>query len=77
MTHADGWMAEEERLVQQRVTFSVAYGGRLITIENVPARVDPETGEQFFSPDTVDRLQAIIWSGRPPDPVTGIFEFAV
>lgn len=28
-------------------------------IENVPARVNPETGEQFFSPLAVEQLQQI------------------
>ena len=30
--------------------------GKFVIIENVPARVCEETGEQFFSPDTVQRL---------------------
>jgi hypothetical protein len=29
-------------------------------IENVPAWVDEKTGEQFFSPSTVERLQRIV-----------------
>jgi hypothetical protein len=47
-------------------------------IENVPARVDLETGEQFFSPQTVERLQYIIWEDRQPVRViqTPVFEFA-
>lgn len=51
------------------MTFSVEYGGRTIVVEDVPARVDSETGEQFFSPETADKLQAIVWSGRLPDRV--------
>lgn len=68
----------EERLVNRLVTYSIEYGGRIVIIENVPARVDPETGEQFFSPETVERLQAIVWSGRQPDRVaeTPVFQFA-
>lgn len=30
---------------------------KLHIIENVTARVDEETGEQFFAPSTVERLQ--------------------
>ncbi len=65
-------------LLDQRVTYSVEYRGRVIIIENVPARVDPETGEQFFSPETVERVQEIVWSGREPDRVveTPVFQFA-
>jgi YgiT-type zinc finger domain-containing protein len=60
------------------VTYTIEFSGRVIVIENVPARVDPETGEQFFSPATVERLQAIVWSDRQPDRVmeTPVFEFA-
>lgn len=54
----------EARLVNRLVTYSIEYEGRVVTIENVPARVDPETGEQFFSPATVEQLQAIVWSNR-------------
>lgn len=68
----------EDRLVERFVTYSIEHGGRLIIIENVPARVDPETGEQFFSPQTVEQLQAIVWSDRKPDRVapTPVFQFA-
>jgi YgiT-type zinc finger domain-containing protein len=68
----------EDRLVNRLVTYSIEYGGRMVVIENVPARVDPETGEQFFSPETVERLQAIVWSGRQPDRTveTPVFQFA-
>jgi YgiT-type zinc finger domain-containing protein len=68
----------EDRRVDQFVTYSIKYGGRFIIVENVPARVDPETGEQFFSPDTVERLQAIVWSDRQPDRMaeTPVFQFA-
>jgi YgiT-type zinc finger domain-containing protein len=67
-----------DRLVQSLVTYSVEHGGRIVIIENVPARVDPETGEQFFSPETVEKIQAIVWSDRQPDRVaqTPVFQFA-
>jgi YgiT-type zinc finger domain-containing protein len=68
----------EDHLEERLVTFSVEYHGRLVIIENVPARIDPETGERFFSPDTVERLQAIVWSGRESDHIaqTPVFQFA-
>jgi hypothetical protein len=48
-------------------------------IENVPVRISPETGEQFFSPETVERLQAFIFQNKKPKKVlqTPVFEFAV
>lgn len=59
----------EDRLVPSLVTYSAKYEGRTIIIENVPARVDLETGERFYSPETVERIQAIVWNGGQPDRV--------
>lgn len=39
----------------------------MYVIENVPARVNEETGEQFFSPSTVEHLQQIILTRQSPD----------
>lgn len=68
----------EDRLVQPLVTYSVEYRGRIVVVENVPARVDPEAGERFYSPETVEQIQAIVWSGRQPDRMaqTPVFQFA-
>lgn len=55
-----------ENLVEQAVTYTLEVNGRLFVIENVPARVDTETGEQFFAPETVDRLREIIKGGEKP-----------
>ena len=68
----------EETFVEQRVTYALEVNGKFIIIENVPARVCLETGEQFFTPETVERLQQTIWEERKPDRVieTPVFEFA-
>ncbi|PYQ55550.1 MAG: hypothetical protein DMF53_27865 [Acidobacteria bacterium] len=52
--------------------------GRLFVVENVPARVDLETGEQFFSPETVERLQEIIRGQEKPIRFleTPVFDYA-
>lgn len=52
--------------------------GRFIIVENVPARVCVETGEQFFSPETVERLQRMIWEEEKPKKFieTPVYEFA-
>ncbi len=57
---------KEENLVEQAVTYTLEMNGRLFVIENVPARVDTDTGEQFFAPETVDRLREIIKGGEKP-----------
>ena len=54
----------EERLVAKRVTYTLEYDGRVYIVENVPARVDDETGEQYFSPATLERLHDMI-HGKP------------
>jgi len=56
----------KERLVERKVTYTLDMNGQLIVIENVPARVNVETGEQLFSPDTVERLQKMVWQQSKP-----------
>jgi hypothetical protein len=43
----------------------------------VPARVNLETGEQLFSPETIEKLQEIIWEQREParQIVTPVYQF--
>ena len=55
-----------ETLVEQKVTYTLEMDGELFLIENVPARVNLETGEQLFSPTTVERLQQIILNKQGP-----------
>lgn len=55
-----------EQLIDQNVTYTLLRDGKFYIIENVPARVDVNTGEQYFSPQTVERLQTIIWGERRP-----------
>ena len=57
----------DENLIDQKVTYTLEMNGKFFIIENVPARVNVETGEQFFSPKTVDRLQQIVWNQQQPD----------
>jgi YgiT-type zinc finger domain-containing protein len=70
--------ANTERLVERLVTYTIEVDGRLIVVEHVPARVNEETGERFFSPDTVERLQQIIDHGPAPTRMieAAVFEFA-
>ncbi|NJR51471.1 MAG: YgiT-type zinc finger protein [Leptolyngbyaceae cyanobacterium CSU_1_3] len=57
---------EQETLVEKQVTYTLQFNGQVLVIENVPARVNEETGEQFFSPSTVEHLQQIILTGQEP-----------
>ena len=63
---------------EERVTYTLEKDGKFYIIENVPARVSIVTGEQFFAPATVDRLQKIVLTSEKPKRTieTSIFEFA-
>lgn len=67
-----------ERLVDEFVTYTVEVDGRLYVMEHVPARVNVETGERLFAPETVARLQQIVWEGGSPSRTmeTKVFEYA-
>ncbi len=65
-----------EILIEQKVTYTLEMDGKFFLIENVPARVNVETGEQYFSPKTVDCLQQVVWKGQPTRTVTlPVYEF--
>lgn len=70
--------SREEHLVDRRVTYTLAQEGKLYIVENVPARVNEETGEQFFSPATVERLQKAILGQEKPKRVieAPVYEYA-
>ena len=74
MSH-EAW---RETFEEQKVTYILEQQGKVFIIENVPARVCRETGERLFAPETVERLQQIIWEQRKPTRVveTPVFEFA-
>jgi hypothetical protein len=60
------------------LTNTLFKNGKFYLVENVPARVDLETGEQLFAPQTVERLQQIILKQQRPARLiqTPVFEFA-
>lgn len=67
----------KERLVEQRVTYTLEMEGKFYIVENVPARVDEETGKQFFALSTVERLQETILEQTEPSKVmeTPVYEY--
>lgn len=68
----------KETFVPEKVTYTIEVDGKLTVIENVPARVCVETGEQLFSAETVERIQQLIFSREKPARVmeVPVFEFA-
>jgi len=69
---------KQETYEEQKVNYMLEMDGKFIIVQNVPARVCLETGERLFSPQTVERLQQLIWEQRKPARVieTPVFEFA-
>jgi YgiT-type zinc finger domain-containing protein len=65
-------------MIETEVTYTLELGGRFYIIEHVPARVCQESGEQFFSPETVERIQALLKGGKEPARVieTPVYEYA-
>ncbi len=68
-----------ETMTEAKVTYTLEIDGKFFIIENVPARICEETGEQFFSPETVEQLQQKIWGREKPKKTieTPVYEFAV
>ncbi len=60
------------------VTYMLELDGKIVVVEHVPARVDSQTGERFFVPETVERLQQVVWEQQQPTRIieTPVFEFA-
>jgi hypothetical protein len=56
----------------------VEYGGKIYIFQNVPAKVSPETGEQYFTAETIERIRTVIKSRRKPDKLveTPVYEYA-
>lgn len=67
-----------EAMVERKVTYTLEADGRFFIIENVPARVCEETGEEFFAPGTVEKLHALVRGNEPPKRLieTPVYEFA-
>jgi len=58
--------SHDEKLVDRKVTYTLLKDGQLYVVEHVPARVNVETGEEYFSPQTVEQLQRIILEKNQP-----------
>jgi len=60
------------------VTYTLFHQGNFYVVEHVPARVCRETGEEFFAPETVERIQALVKGKEKPDRMvnTPVYEYA-
>ena len=68
----------KETMIETEVTYTLEHSGRFYLIEHVPARVCRESGEQYFAPETVEHIQALIRSRKKPAKIveTPVFEYA-
>lgn len=68
----------QETMVETKVTYTLEHAGKFFIVENVSARVCKETGEQYFAPETVERIQAMIKGGQRPERVieTPVYDYA-
>jgi len=69
---------EGDGFEERRATYTLEMDGRFYLIENVPVRVDLRTGEERYSPRTVERLRRMVREGEKPVRVieTLVFEFS-
>ena len=68
----------KETMIETEVTYTLEQGGKFYLIEHVPARVCRETGEQYFAPETVEHIQALVKGQKAPEKVieTPVYEYA-
>jgi YgiT-type zinc finger domain-containing protein len=68
----------KETMVDAKVTYTLEHEGKFYIVEHVPARVCKETGEQYFAPETVECIQALVKGKKKPDKVieTPVYEYA-
>ena len=55
----------EERVIR----YVQEFDGRVVIIENVPAQVCTQCGEQLIQPEIAEKVQKIVW-GEVPQPKT-------
>ena len=68
----------KETMVETEVTYTLEHEGKLFLVEHVPARVCRETGEQYFAPETVEHIRALIKGRKSPARVieTPVYEYS-
>ena len=54
----------QSNLKQKHITYTQELEGKVYVVSDVPALVCLQCGEQYLSPDTVDRIQGVIEKGE-------------
>lgn len=52
------------RLKEEKIVYTQKLGREVYVVSDVPTLVCPQCGEQYLSPDTVDRIQEVIEQGE-------------
>lgn len=65
-------MRRKEKLVEKVVTYTFSEDGQTCIVENVPALVNIETGKQFISKQTKERISKIIREDNKPTRTTQV-----
>lgn len=70
--------AVEQTMIATEVTYTLEHDGKFYVIEHVPARMCRETGEQYFAPETVEHIHALVEGRKAPKKVieTPVYEYA-
>jgi hypothetical protein len=68
---------DHEVLKDCKVSYTVEKDGKFFVVENVPARINQETGEQLFSPKTVEKIQELLRGDQLPSRMmeTPVYQF--
>lgn len=51
--------------IHRLIVYTQWFEGKLVAVEHVPADVCGRCGEEYFDPDTVNRIQQVIYTGKP------------
>jgi YgiT-type zinc finger domain-containing protein len=67
----------KETMIDTKVTYTLKHDDKFYVIEHVPARVCQKTGEEYFAPETVEHIHALIKGRKHPDRVieTPVFDY--
>ena len=54
------------KLIEKTITHPQSYQGKIYILENVPAEVCSQCGEVLISPEVLEKIQELVWSGEKP-----------
>jgi YgiT-type zinc finger domain-containing protein len=61
---------------QREVVRAVRQGDHIIVVEHIPAEVCDVCGDVLFTPETIQRLEALRWTTAPPAGTVPLYKFA-